>query len=133
MQTVLKTATAAVVVLSSLALLAVESVFGALMLLVLLGALQDAQAHDIWTDAREYNKPAGFACCVGNPATGDCEGLTEDQVWDRPNGDVEIDSSRYKARIVIPFGRIITDLPRYTGGVNRGAALDPLVQYAAHY
>ena len=92
-----------------------------------------AESHDIWTKAREYNKPAGFPCCGGDPLTGDCEGLTADQVWDQPNGDVRIYSGRYKAYITIPASRVMPDLPRYVDGENKGQSLDPLVQYEAHW
>jgi hypothetical protein len=92
-----------------------------------------AHPHDIWTEAREYNRPFGFPCCGGGAVSGDCEGLSEDQIWDQPDGSVIIFSSRYQARIHIPADRIMTDLPRYTSGEQKDAPLDPLVQYAAHY
>lgn len=95
-------------------------------------ACAEAWGHDIWTRSREYNKPTGFPCCGGGD-NGDCEGLTEDQVWDQPNGDVIIFSPRYQSRITIPASRIMVDLPRETEGQNKGQALDPLVRYAAHY
>lgn len=91
------------------------------------------EAHDIWTNAREYNKPTGFPCCGGDQQTGDCEGLTADQVWDQPDGSVIIYSSRYKARIFIPAHRVMPDLPRYVDGPDKGQSLDPLVQFEAHY
>lgn len=92
-----------------------------------------AYSHDIWKNAKEYNKPTGFPCCGGDPDTGDCEGLTADQVWDQPDGSVRIYSGRYKAYITIPASRVLPDLPRYTSGDNAGQALDPLVQFEAHY
>lgn len=97
------------------------------------GFTQHPAAHDIWTDAKERNQVTGYPCCGGDPATGDCEGLTDDQVWEQPDGSVEIYSPRYKARIQIPASRIMQDLPRYTSGPNAGAALDPLTQFTAHF
>lgn len=91
------------------------------------------QAHDIWTEAKEFNRPAGFPCCGGGAVSGDCEGLSEDLVFDQPDGSVDIFSPRYQARIHIPASRIMTDLPRYTTGEQKNQPLDPLVQYAAHY
>jgi hypothetical protein len=88
-----------------------------------------AQAHDIWSRAREYNKPNGFPCCGGDPMTGDCEGLTAEDIWDRPDG-VEIYSHRYGARIFIPSHRIMVDVPR---DVNTKEPLDELTRYEAHY
>lgn len=92
-----------------------------------------AVSHDIWLRAKEFNRPTGFPCCGGDPVTGDCEGLLDDQIWDQPNGDVIIFSRRYQARITIPASRIMVDVPRATEGEDKGQPLDKLTQFSAHY
>lgn len=115
--------------------IAVAAVLALYTLIILIGLMVvwlagPAHAHDIWTQAREFNRSSGFPCCGGDPEVGDCEGLTDDQVWEQPDGSVYIYSNRYHARIHIPASRIMVDLPR---DVTTGQALDPLVRFTAHY
>jgi hypothetical protein len=96
---------------------------------VLMGLANGARSHDIWTHAKEYNRPNGFPCCGGGEHTGDCEGLGADDIWDKPDG-VEIYSHRYKARIFIPANRVHVDVPR---DVETKQPLDELTRYEGHY
>lgn len=89
-----------------------------------------ARAHDIWSRAKEYNQPNGFPCCGGDPMTGDCEGLSAEDIWDQPDGSVIIYSHRYKSRILIGASRVHTDVPR---DVNTKEPLDALTRYEGHF
>lgn len=78
-----------------------------------------AFAHDVYMNVYEHNAPKDQPrklCCGGNPETGDCEGLTYDDMQE-VQGGVFIVSKRYKAKVFIPSHRIHWDIPRdgYSG------------------
>lgn len=71
-----------------------------------------ARAHDNWMHVREHNDISRMQCCGGDEKTGDCEGISAENVWDQPDGSMVIYSSRYKAKVTVSKPKIHVDVPR---------------------
>lgn len=76
-----------------------------------------ASAHDIYS---KLLAPNGSLCCGGDPVTGDCEGLSADQIeWG--DGSVTITSKRYGGlRVLVPMSEIQWARVPGDGGVWSG-------------
>lgn len=96
-------------------------------------SIGEAYGHDHYGGVYEFNdKDYGsrILCCGDNPITGDCEGLTWEQIEALPNGGVRITSKRYGATVEISapkiFWGIMMDMrrtppePAYDGDTYAG-------------
>ena len=83
-----------------------------------------ARAHDIYTGERRPG--LGTSCCGGDPVTGECEALSEDQIAIEPDGGMTIVSRRYAAMVRVSRDQIqfkpIAGAPREAMGHWCGTA-----------
>ena len=70
-------------------------------------AVTPAGAHDIYRDLREGYSATGPLCCGGDPVTGDCEGVGHDAYRITPEGDLVLQSRRYKAAVRVPADKVV--------------------------
>jgi hypothetical protein len=68
--------------------------------LILIVVATPAAAHDVYT---HLMSPSGRLCCGGDPVTGDCESVSYRM---RPTGDVEVQSRRYNASVLVARQKI---------------------------
>lgn len=77
-----------------------------------------AYGHDIYMSVKRN----GIPCCGGDPVTGDCEALTDEQIKVNPDGSAEMYSKRYKRWIavagsVIEWNTVPGDKPEDAGHI----------------
>jgi len=68
--------------------------------------IQAATAHDIYRDLREGYSATG-PLCGGDPVTGDCEGIGHGAYRITAEGDLILQSRRYKATVRVPADRVV--------------------------
>lgn len=75
-----------------------------LLIVTLLGFVQDANAHDIYNNLRQDGTTTGRLCCGGDPVTGDCEAVRYQM---NPDGTATFLSERYgKVSVLIGADKI---------------------------
>ena len=105
---------------------------GALALL----SVQTTSAHDIYRDLREGYSQTGPLCCGGDPVTGDCEGIGHDNYRITKEGDLILNSRRYKATVRVPADQVVwlqipdpLNHPVHWCGKPLGDPADPAVDW----
>lgn len=82
-----------------------------------LSAVAIAHAHDIYGGVRDSK---GTLCCGGDPMTGDCEGLTDEQIKVLPDQSAVMISKRYGKAIRVAPGMIEWNTIAADKGVHQG-------------
>jgi hypothetical protein len=77
-------------------------IFLVVIIILGLGAITKAWAHDVYTQLRS---PAGQLCCGGDPVTGDCEGIVNPV--QREDGSALFYSKRYSHTVQIAAQKIV--------------------------
>lgn len=76
-----------------------------------------AYAHDVY---QGVYSPSGRLCCGGDPVTGDCEGLADDDIHFNADGSVVMRTHRYGGAVIVPKSEIIWMAIPADKGVHAG-------------